>query len=115
MPRKYAWFIVLLGLLTIAHLWAHAAHVPDHVGATAVVTAGEGHPVDEDHDEKAHSHPFVTSAALYAPHSQDAWTAPSLLPQDSDQSLTTVPVGRSPPGDYRGRAALTQTLEVCRC
>lgn len=114
-PRRYAWFIVLLGLLTVAHLWSHAIQIPDHVGADMLMAASHSEPEHDDHGEEAHSHLFVTSVVSGAPHRQSQWAAVAVQPRDAERDLAPVPTGRGPPRDHRGRATLTRTLEVCRC
>jgi hypothetical protein len=114
-PRKLAWFVVLLGLLTIAHLWSHAVQVADHVASDTLLAASHTEPDHDDHGEQAHSHPFVTTTLSSTPSGQGEWAAMAILPRDAERDLAPIPMGRAPPGDHRGRAALTQTLEVCRC
>ncbi|MBF8187490.1 hypothetical protein ITP53_17460 [Nonomuraea sp. K274] len=69
----------------------------------------------DDHGEQAHSHPFVASDLSDAQMGQGEWPAVVILPRDAERDLAPVPMGRAPPRNHRGRAALTQTLEVCRC
>lgn len=116
-PRRHAWFVVVVGMLTLAHMWSHAVQVADHVAADTLVAANHSDH-DYDHDdqgEQAHSHPFVATASTAAPTGQSLWTAVTVLPADADRDAVPLPMGRAPPGDHRGRAALTRTLEVCRC
>ncbi|MFB4280250.1 MULTISPECIES: hypothetical protein [unclassified Nonomuraea] len=118
-PRRHAWFAAVLGLLTLAHMWSHAVQVADHVTADALMAASHpGHDHDHDHDdhgEQAHSHPFVATATNADPPGQSNGTAVAVLPADAERDAVPLPMGRAPPGGHRGRAALTRTLEVCRC
>ncbi|MFG1708052.1 hypothetical protein ACFLIM_33070 [Nonomuraea sp. M3C6] len=114
-PRKHAWFVIVLGLLTIAHMWSHAVQVSDHVAADTLMAASHSGPDHDGHGEQTHSHPFTTSSLTAAPTGQGEWTAVTVLPADAEPDLAPLPMGRAPPGDHRGRAALTQTLEVRRC
>jgi hypothetical protein len=115
-PRRHAWFVVLLGLVSVAHLWSHAVHAPYHPHTHVTVSHdGHEHENHDDHGEEAHSHLFVTPTASTVPIGPVEWAVVLVLPAAPGPGQAPAAMGRSPPGDYRGRAALTQTLEVCRC
>ncbi|MGP3932138.1 hypothetical protein [Nonomuraea sp. KM88] len=117
-PRRHAWFVVLLGLLSVAHLWSHAVQAPDHPHTFVTASGDSGHHEhenEEDHGEQEHSHLFVAPVVNTCADGLAAWPGSAVLPAVSGHGRTVTALGRAPPGDYRGRAALTQTLEVCRC
>ncbi|MGI5272455.1 hypothetical protein ACQEUU_25090 [Nonomuraea sp. CA-218870] len=115
-PRAHAWFVVLLGFLTIAHLWSHSVYPPGDPHAIVEAVADGGHHEHEgDHGGQAHSHLFVTASVTTVADDPAEWPAAVVPPAGSAHGRVQAPRGRAPPDDYRGRAALTQTLEVCRC
>ncbi|MFI7640426.1 hypothetical protein [Nonomuraea sp. NPDC049400] len=119
-PRRHAWFAAVLAMLTLAHMWSHAAQVADHVTADSLVAMSHSvhdHAHDhEDHGEQAHLHPFVAIAVTAAQTGQSFGTAVIVRPVNQEQApVPPLPMGRAPPRDHQGRAALNRTLEVCRC
>lgn len=112
-PRRCAWFVVLLALLTVAHL---STHTPHHDVSPAPPVACLHELPDHHEDEHAHTHASMTPSPTCAPSGHiplivaaTAWPA----------ETPAVPVAgwssRSPPRNHRGRAAKLHTLEVCRC
>src|SRR3954451_1203731 len=60
-PRQMTWLAVLIGTLTLAHLWAHATapyHAPAFPSGTPAVSCPHPCP-SEHHDEMAHSATFT--------------------------------------------------------
>src|SRR4051812_25643927 len=60
-PRRTTWLAMLIGTLTLAHLWAHAT-APYHAPAfpSGLTVASCPHPCpSEHHDEMAHSATFT--------------------------------------------------------
>jgi hypothetical protein len=116
-PRWTAWLIVLLGIVTVAHLWTHACAPYDGSNRLSAPTmeSGFGEPERGHHDETAHPKAFTIptgEGVLPAPSTFESDLA--LLPLPTSTQLTSRP-GRDPPRGYRARAVLTRTLEICRC
>ncbi|MCW2879766.1 MAG: hypothetical protein JWQ95_3866 [Sphaerisporangium sp.] len=122
------WLAVLIGMFTLAHLWAHATSPYDQprpwgisiLSPCSHQTAYQHHDDHDDdhdghHDEHVHSKQFILPAAWCAPVAHQPMTLVAVAdPQTLPRVFPTRPTGRSPPRDHRGRAALTHTLEVYR-
>ncbi|MEU9885903.1 hypothetical protein [Sphaerisporangium sp. NPDC051011] len=116
-PRWAAWFAVLVGVVTVAHLWTHATaphHRPFEVGAL-VVDSCPDRPAHDHHDQSAHPEAFtvpgwdctITAQPPMTPVVPSLYSVPvSVAPPDSPS--------RAPPRCHRGRATLTHTLEIRR-
>ncbi|GII67456.1 hypothetical protein Skr01_75410 [Sphaerisporangium krabiense] len=116
-PRWGAWLCVLVGVITVAHLWTHVTAPHQHglqLGAPVVDSCPDNPPHDH-HDESAHPEVFLPPAWGCAVPAQ----APAVLvvPAVTPAPVSAAPrerPGRAPPRCHRERAALTHTLEICR-
>jgi hypothetical protein len=116
-PRRATWLAVLIGTLTVAHLWAHATapyHAHTFPSASSVMSCPYPCP-SEHHDEMAHSASFTLPVPACPPIRQ-AVEMDQLAGDVTPPPLSCVrrPSARAPPRGHRARAVLTHTLEVYR-
>ncbi|WP_433239399.1 hypothetical protein ACQPYK_32595 [Streptosporangium sp. CA-135522] len=117
-PRVAAWLALLVGTLTVIHLWSHAA-IPYKDRACRIVSAAaaDSHPSSQDHHcEQAHAAECVPPSVWSPPPPQDR----GVLAHAATVTVVPAPpvparLGRAPPAGYRARSVLTHTLEICRC
>lgn len=113
-PRRLAWFSVLLGLLVIAHLWAHASAPEDDpfAPAASVVCQHEDH---DHHADHAHGGAFLLPAGKAAAVKAMPLLAP--LPPAPPEPVTHSqprPPDHVPKCGHRERAVHHHTLEIYR-
>ncbi|WP_214411567.1 hypothetical protein [Sphaerisporangium fuscum] len=117
-PRWEAWLVVLVGLVTVAHLWTHATtprHHPVQLGVLMVDSCPD-HPVHDHHDGSFHPDAFMLPVWDCATTAQAPITSVvSDTPSEPASATGPASLTRAPPHDHRGRAVLTHTLEICRC
>lgn len=112
-PRQCRGLVVLLGLLTVAHLYAHTPH---HDVVTAQAVSCPGKPLNGHDDEHAHSHALLIPSPAYTPTSRNTGVVMQAFESaGAAQGASARLSARAPPTAYRGRAAELRTLEVCRC
>ncbi|WP_326823774.1 hypothetical protein OHA77_35715 [Streptosporangium sp. NBC_01639] len=117
-PRVAVWLVLLLGIITVIHMWSHAA-IPykDRLCRAEAAVTADSHPSSQDHHcEQAHAVECVLPAVWSAPPVQVV----SILTQAGAAAMSPAqPLlgrsGRAPPDGHRARSVLTHTLEVCRC
>lgn len=114
-PHGAVWLVLLVGTLTVIHMWSHAAMpYEDRPDRAVAAVAADPHPPSQDHHcEQAHT------AACVPP---TIWTPPAPAAGELAGAVPPLPAppvlgrpGRAPPAGYRARSVLTNTLEVCRC
>ncbi|GAA4224589.1 hypothetical protein GCM10023075_20530 [Streptosporangium album] len=117
-PRVAVWLVLLLGIITMIHMWSHAA-IPykDRMCRAEAAVTVDSHPSSQDHHcEQAHAVECVLPAVWSAPPVQvDHVVTRADTAALSSASLLLGRQGRAPPDGYRARSVLTHTLEVCRC
>ncbi|RCG33214.1 hypothetical protein DQ384_01915 [Sphaerisporangium album] len=108
---------MLVGIVTLAHLWAHATaphHRPAPPGVLVVDSCAD-HPAHDHRDRSAHPEAFMLPGWDCAVSVQ---TPLALVPPSAaGEPVRVTPPGtssRAPPRDHRGRAVSTHTLEICR-
>jgi hypothetical protein len=117
-PRRAAWLAALIGILTVAHLWAHATAPYDQHTPSAYQVASPSFP----HPAQQHAHGRVAHADLFslpAPASRPVRQAALIAWSPCVLVVPPVPAvrmasARAPPCGHRARAVRTHTLEVYR-
>jgi hypothetical protein len=110
-----AWLAVLLAVLVIAHLWAHA-HAPESESFTAAEPIACLHGADHDHHtDHAHGGTFLLPGAK--PVTVEPMSLRAVLPYEPlmpTPELDESPLEHVPKRGHRDRAVSNHTLEVYR-